>query len=165
MPELPGTVRSGNACLRRREHNSGFSLLEVAMYYQPLKFYKPKQNFRGAALAVNYRDDVKAVFMQVAKQTGEKDEGGNFTFDWNGESITMKLGEADIALIHSYLEGKMDECKLFHQTEEFNTALGNTGRAPYDSHSLTVGLSATFGGPQNDPFQGFSALLFSQLHL
>lgn len=94
------------------------------MYYQPLKYYKPKGNFRGAALAVNYRDDVKAVFMQVAKQTGEKDENGNFTFDWNGESITMKLGENDIALLHSYLQVKIEECKLFHRTEEFNTALG-----------------------------------------
>ena len=93
------------------------------MYYQPLKYYKPKENFRGGALAVNYRDDVKAVFMQVAKQTGEKDDNDNFTFDWNGESITMKLEENDIALIHSYFVGKIEECKLFHQTEEFNTAL------------------------------------------
>ncbi len=36
----------------------------------------------------------------------------------------MKLEENDIALIHSYLEGKVDQCKLFHRTEEFNTALG-----------------------------------------
>lgn len=35
----------------------------------------------------------------------------------------MKLEETDIALIHSYLEGKIGECKLFHKTEEFNTAL------------------------------------------
>ena len=93
------------------------------MYYQPLKYYKPRENFRGAALAVNYRDDVKAVFMQVARQTQEKDANGNFTFDWNGESITMKLGESDIASIHSLLEGKIGECKLFHQTDEFNSAL------------------------------------------
>ena len=66
---------------------------------------------------------MKAVFMQIAKQTGQKDEDGNFTFDWNGESTTMKLGENDVALIHLLLDSRNGDCKLFHQTDEFNSAL------------------------------------------
>ena len=41
----------------------------------------------------------------------------------------------------------------FYFTEhlEFGTALGNSARAPYDAHSLTIGLSVQFGGPKYDP--------------
>ncbi len=89
------------------------------MIFKKLTFYKPRQDYKGTALAINYNQKTKAVFLQVARQSSEKDDQGNFTFLWdNGSCIIVKLKETDISAIQCFYRGILDQCKLFHQPEE-----------------------------------------------
>lgn len=88
------------------------------------RIYKPKQSGDGSATAwqLSFKEQNKynpwMLFLVAAKQTG-MDEKGNAKFDWDN-SLTVKLGDADIGELISVLEGRKDKVgsngSLFHQT-------------------------------------------------
>lgn len=60
------------------------------------------------------------VFLEVAPQLPDKDTNGNDRFDWDN-SITVKMGVADIGEVLAVLDGKKDAVggekgTLFHET-------------------------------------------------
>jgi hypothetical protein len=98
------------------------------------KIYKPnfKDSSKGAASSWEWNPKTGNFFLTVAKQSGEKSEGGKPTFAWKNNAETFKLAEVDLAEICLVLEGKKeflgqsDGAKgkgLFHQTQYGNSIL------------------------------------------
>jgi len=91
--------------------------------------YKPNARGTGAVVRFGLNRQAGAVFVDGASQCGEK------KFDWE-KKITMKWGLPDLGAALAVLEGRMPQAKLFHKTEQSNSAFELTAqegadRAPY----------------------------------
>ena len=91
--------------------------------------YKPNSRGSGGVMRFGLNTVKGAVFVDAAVQTGEKQ------FDWDNK-ITMKWGLADLGQMLAALQGRQPQAKLFHQSENSNSAFEWTtrddpDRAPY----------------------------------
>ncbi len=66
--------------------------------------YKPKNDGNGAASQFALSSNKNSVFLEMARQKKDKDNKGNFQFDWDNK-IRFKLGETDIGEILAVLMG------------------------------------------------------------
>jgi hypothetical protein len=109
--------------------------MEAETKYNPsYKIYKPnfKDSTKGAASSWEWNPNTGNFFLTIAKQSGQKSEGGKPTFAWKENSETFKLGEPDLSEIRLVLKGKKDYLGqpdgtkgkgLFHQNKMGNSIL------------------------------------------
>lgn len=95
--------------------------------------YKGRNDGNGAASQFALSSNKDCIFLEMAKQEKDKDDKGNFKFDWYNK-IRFKLGENDIGEILAVLVGlqnsvgPFDTSKnknkgLFHSSEKGNAIL------------------------------------------
>jgi len=94
--------------------------------------YKPNARGSGGVVRFELNREKGAVFLDAANQSGEK------KFDWE-KKITMKWGMSDLGSVLAVLERRAPTAKLFHQTENANSAFelatqSDPERAPYFIH-------------------------------
>jgi hypothetical protein len=121
-------------------------------YPQPLRFYHPSTNGRGAAMQIEPRfstggdDRYNCFFLELAaQQTPPHQVDGKrvpATFNWQ-EKLAVKLDFSDICELLVVLEGKSEKVGgarggLFHQTSTANTII-SCQRA--DQGGFLIGLS------------------------
>jgi len=103
-------------------------------YNPSYKIYKPnfKDSSKGAASSWEWNPKTGNFFLTLAKQSGEKSEGGKPTFSWKDNSETFKLSESDLSEICLVLNNEIDHLGqpdgskgkgLFHQTQYGNSIL------------------------------------------
>jgi hypothetical protein len=123
---------------------------ELQFRPEPVKFYKPQKNGKGAALSVQLRltpefasSYVKAVagglFLEFAAQTGT-DPKGNATFDWPN-SLTAKLGRPDIGslllgLKHVRDLGKPTPAMVRHKDDQAGVTVSLFHK--FDTHTTAI---------------------------
>ena len=98
-------------------------------YSNGYTIYKPSQRGSGGAVRLNLNTEKKAIFVEAALQSGERQ------FDWESK-IIMKWGLSDIGSVLAALQGRTSEAKLFHKTEAASSACellirDDPERAPY----------------------------------
>ncbi len=91
--------------------------------------YKPNSRASGGVVRFGLNRVKACVFVDAAAQSGDKQ------FDW-GNKITMKWGFADLGSVLAALQGRMPQAKLFHESQNGNSAFDLTrqdipDRAPY----------------------------------
>ena len=70
-----------------------------------LEIYRVKNDCTGTAAQFQFSAEKKCIFLEMARQTKEKDKNGFATFDW-ANKIVFKLGAIDIGEILCVLNGK-----------------------------------------------------------
>lgn len=85
-------------------------------------FYKAQKNGKGTALQFKYNDDKQMVFWELANQSGELNENGHATFNWENK-IILKLDIPDLGRLKSVFEGRLDGIDFFHKTPKHNTSI------------------------------------------
>jgi hypothetical protein len=91
--------------------------------------YKPNSRGSGGVMRFGLNLQKGAVFLEAAPQSGERQ------FDWE-QKIIMKWGFADLGAALAVLQGRTQEAKLFHKSEQSNSAFelirrDDPERAPY----------------------------------
>lgn len=114
-----------------------------------LRFYRANKNNSGFASSweLSFKEQNKydpwMMFLRMAPQTGY-DQNDNGVFDWEGQGITVKLGENDIGEILAVLQGRKQSAgykdSLFHQTPGGGS---KTIKFTYDEQSNAYGLQVT----------------------
>lgn len=81
--------------------------------------YKPlKKADAGAALQFSYDAMKQGVYLEAARQKGEKLAiGSKDQFDWEGK-IVFKLGTVDVGNLLLLFNGRKAEIKLIHQPQD-----------------------------------------------
>jgi hypothetical protein len=103
--------------------------------YRPkLSFYKPNKTGSGAAAQFDYNPEKKAVFLEMARQTGEK------AFDWE-HKLALKLAMTDCTKLLTVLLGKAPKTELFHDPSKGDYA---TSQATKNS-TLTLQKGTQYG--------------------
>jgi hypothetical protein len=103
-------------------------------YNPSYKIYKPnfKDSTKGASSSWEWNPKTGNFFLTIAKQSGEKSDGGKPTFSWKDNSETFKMAESDLAEVALVLSGEKsflgfeDGSKgkgLFHQNKSGNSIL------------------------------------------
>lgn len=76
--------------------------------------YKPNKKLSGLAIQFDFNPARESVFVEAAPQKGEQE------FDW-GSKLVMKLSDAEIAKLVSFLEGKTKSLDLYHDMSKAKT--------------------------------------------
>jgi hypothetical protein len=115
--------------------------------------YKANSRGSGGAFRFTFNPAKKAVFVEAAAQSGEKQ------FDWE-KKVIMKWGLADLGQALAVMGGRQPQAKLFHQNERGNSTFELTlrddpAKAPYvmmlsrqlaeDKSVAKVGIPASHG--------------------
>ena len=125
-----------------------------AKYPEPFSLYKARKDGKGVASQFKLNAHKKAVFLEMAQQTGEMDANRNAKFDW-GNKICFKLGIADIgeilAVLHNMKDGvgptkNGSHSGLYHQNDEGNAVLNL--RRNKEMEGFYFGLSTKRGEAQ-----------------
>lgn len=85
-------------------------------YPSVLPIYKPNGRGTGGVVRFSLNAAKEALFVEAAAQSDERQ------FNWE-EKIIMKWGLADIGAVLAVLQGRQDQAKLFHQTQNANSSL------------------------------------------
>lgn len=94
--------------------------------------YRVKNDNTGVAAQFQFSSEKRCVFLEMARQTKEKDKNGFATFDW-ANKIIFKLGAVDLGEILSVLGNRKDGAGqpitgggfkgLFHSNSDGNSIL------------------------------------------
>lgn len=126
------------------------------------KIYKPlKKADSGAALQFNYAADIQALFIEAARQKGDKlPVGDKNQFDWENK-IMFKLGLVDIGQILLVLSGKKATVDLIHKSErdgvertatlKLTKQKKDAGGGGFDNYALRLSKMETKDGQRADP--------------
>lgn len=96
--------------------------------------YKPNGKGSGGVIRFGLNPEKGAVFVDAASQSGERQ------FDWENK-FTMKWGLADLGAALAVLQGRESQTKLFHKTEQANSAFELRLRDDPDRAPYLLGLS------------------------
>jgi len=96
-------------------------------FIENYKIYKPNKNSNGSASQFCFSKEKKAIFLEMASQSINKDVDGNATFDWKTKLI-YKLGAIDIAeillVLHNFKNSVgYDNKGLYHSSGDNNAIL------------------------------------------
>lgn len=120
-----------------------------------LTFYKPRQDGRGSASQWSIGSKNDCVFLEMAKQIGQ-DENGNARFDWPNK-LKFKLDELDIGEILAVIygrqtgigpKGEKGHKGLYHQNDRGNAILSleesSDGGQAHSRLSVKIGEEQNF---------------------
>jgi len=96
--------------------------------------YKPNGRGNGGVIRFGLNRAKGAVFVDAAAQSGERQ------FDWETK-ITMKWGLSDLGAALAVLQGRMPQAKLFHKTDQANSAFELAAREDPERAPFSMSLS------------------------
>ncbi len=99
-----------------------------------LPLYKPNRRGTGGVIRFGLNPAKSSVFVDAANQSGEKQ------FDWDNK-ITMKWGLSDLGAALAVLQRRLPQAKLFHQSENANSAFDFEARSDRDHAPYLMSIS------------------------
>lgn len=91
--------------------------------HKQFRIYRANKNKTGTASSwqLSFKEDRKFdqfnLFLNITSQAPADDENGNAKFNWKTEQeIIVNLADNDIGNLLSTLEGRKNECNIFHES-------------------------------------------------
>jgi hypothetical protein len=109
------------------------------VFKKHFEMFKGNNSAKGAYFSFEdrtYKKEDPYCFLTMAPQKTEKNNNGNFTFDYDSKA-RLKIGKADLMKLLGVFSGVVESIKLYHQYKENNTTFEVK---PYNG-SLSISIS------------------------